>query len=101
MIRRLIKTAGERVAAQIPEPMAAPETAEQRRRRWRLIGLLATMAAVTLMAPILIQISRFGTALLWLGLALATLIQGTTWLTTKLRADASWLDERLNKIHEP
>lgn len=101
MIRRLIKTAGERVAAQIPEPMAAPETVEQRRRRWRLIGLLATMAVVTLLAPTLILISQIGTALIWLGLALATLIQGTTWLTTKLRADASWLDERLNKIHEP
>lgn len=101
MIRRLVKTAGERVAAQIPEPMAAPETAEQRRRRWRLIGLLAAMAVVTLLAPTLILISQIGTALLWLGLALATLIQGTTWLTTKLRADAAWLDERLNKIREP
>jgi len=56
---------------------------------------------VTLMAPSLIQISRFGTALLWLGLALATLIQGTTWLTTKLRADAAWLDEQLAEIREP
>ncbi len=101
MIRRLIKTAGQRIAAQIPEPMAAPETAEQHRRRWRLIGLLATMAVVTLVAPSLIQISQFGTALLWLGLALATLIQGTTWLTTKLRADAAWLDEQLAEIREP
>ena len=92
MIRQLIKTARERIAAQIPAPMAAPETSLQRHRRRRLIGLLAAMAGVTLMAPSLILISRIGTALLWLGLALTTLVQGTTWLATKLHADAEWLD---------
>ena len=101
MIRRLFKRSGKWIADRIPAPMAAPETLQQRDRRWRLIGLLATMAVVTLVAPSLIQISRFGTALLWLGLALATLIQGTTWLTTKLRADATWLDEQIDESREP
>ena len=100
MIRRLIQNARERIAAQIPAPMAAPETREQRHRRWRLIGMLTAMAVVTLFAPSLIMISRCGTALLWLGLVLATLTQGATWLTTKLRTDAAWLDEQLTRDRE-
>jgi len=99
MIGRLIKTARHRLGAQLPAPMAAPETTDQHRRRWRLIGLLGAMAVVTWMAPTLIEVSRFGTALLWLSLGLATLLQGTTWLTTKLRADAAWLDEHLEDQH--
>jgi len=99
MIGRLIETTRHRLGAKLPAPMAAPETPEQRGRRWRLIGLLGAMAVVTWMAPTLLLVSRFGTALLWLGLALATLLQGTTWLTTKLRADAAWLDERLEDQH--
>jgi len=85
--------------------MAAPETEVQRRRRWRLIGLLAAMAVVTLLAPSLVEISQIGAALLWLGLALATLVQGSTWLITKLRADADWLDAHISgprgEITEP
>lgn len=101
MIRPLFKRSGEWIAARIPAPMAAPETLQQRDRRWRLIGMLTAMAVVTLFAPSLIMISRCGTALLWLGLVLATLIQGATWLTTKLRTDAAWLDEQLAKDREP
>ena len=101
MIRELIKRAGEWIADRIPAPMAAPETLEQRHRRWRLIGMLTAMAVVTLFAPSLIMISRCGTALLWLGLVLGTLIQGATWLTIKLRTDAAWLDEQLARDREP
>ena len=101
MIRRLFKRSGKWIADRIPEPMAAPETLQQRDRRWRLIGMLTAMAVVTLFAPSLIMISRCGMALLWLGLVLATLIQGATWLTTKLRTDAAWLDEQLAKDREP
>jgi len=99
MIGRLIETAGHCLGAKLPAPMAAPETPEQRGRRWRLIGLLGAMAVVTWMAPTMIEVSRFGTALLWLSLALTTLLQSTTWLTTKLRADAAWLDARLEDQH--
>ncbi|KUR75339.1 hypothetical protein [Novosphingobium sp. Fuku2-ISO-50] len=94
MIGRLFNQARDRLVARLPAPMAAPETVAQRRRRWRLICLLAMMAMVSLMAPTLAGVSQAGTALLWLGLALATLLQGTTWLTAKLHADAVWFDER-------
>jgi len=105
MIRRLIATTRDRICASLPAPMAAPETVEQRRRRWRLIGLLATMAVVTWMAPTLFFISLIGTALLWYGLALTILIEGTIWLVTKLRDDAAWFDAciqaRRDEIGEP
>jgi len=99
MIRQL-KRARDRIYASLPAPMAAPETEEQRRRRWRLIGLLAAMAVGTLMAPSLVRISQIGTALLWLGLALATLVQGSTWLIIKLRADAAWFDPRIQALRD-
>ncbi len=101
MIARLFVAARDHFVAHLPAPMAAPETPEQRRRRWRLIGLLATMAVVTLIVPMLVLISQIGTALLWLGLALAALLDGTIWLTTKLRADAEWLDDARTREGEP
>ena len=82
----------EAAAARLPAPMAAPETPRQRQLRTTLITLLAILAVLTSAWPaIAATCLRAPAALVWLTLALTSLIIGVRWLTIKVRADNAWL----------
>jgi len=101
MIRERFATSILRLAGQMPSPMAAPETPRLRRWRKRFIRLLVLLALLTWFAPAFGLIAPVGTALAWLGLACAALIQGAVWVRAKTAADAAWLAELRQRSEAP
>lgn len=86
------------LAARLPAPMAAPETPQLRRWRIRLVVQLALLAVLTAAwEPIAATGLRLIAAIVWLALALASLVVGTCWLVAKLRADRAWLARERDK----
>lgn len=92
MIRARLETLRRTLAERLPAPMASPETPVLRGRRMRTLTLLALLTLATLIEPWFGALAPVSTALVWLALAFATLLQGSIWIVAKLAADAAWLD---------
>ncbi|MEL6621664.1 MAG: hypothetical protein AAFQ11_02175 [Pseudomonadota bacterium] len=75
----------------MPVPLAAPETPDLRRARYRTVGSCVLMAALVLFFGSLR--SAIGALALPLFVAAATyaLVQGWLWLKAKNAADDAWL----------
>lgn len=76
------------LAKHMPAPMAAPETAELRTARIRLIAALVALGAFTLFWNAIA--GRFALSLV-VGLAVFILVQGIFWLRAKNAADDAYL----------
>lgn len=101
MIRKRFATSVLRLAGQLPSPLAAPETPRLRAWRRRFIRLLVLLALLTWLAPGIGSIAPVGTALAWLALACAALIQGAFWVRAKSAADAAWLEHLRDRSEAP
>ncbi|MGF7154781.1 hypothetical protein [Novosphingobium gossypii] len=75
----------------LPAPMAAPETAELRGARRRLIAGGSILAALTLFWTPIARLIGAGAPALFLGLVVFLAIQGAFWLSAKNAADDAWL----------
>ncbi len=75
-------------AKHMPAPMAAPETAELRAARIRLIVALVLLAAMSLFWSLIAGPLALG---LLAGLAVFILVEGLFWLRAKNAADDAYL----------
>lgn len=76
---------------QLPAPMAAPETAELRGARRRLIAGASILAVLTLFWAPIVRLIGAGAPALFVGLVVFLAIQGAFWLSAKNAADDAWL----------
>ncbi|MGE4404356.1 hypothetical protein [Pseudomonas sp.] len=76
------------IAKHMPAPMAAPETAELRTARMRLITALVLLGAITLFWGVIGGRVALG---LVAGLAVFIVIQGGFWVRAKNAADDDYL----------
>lgn len=76
------------LAKHMPAPMAAPETAELRTARVRLIAALVALGAITLSWNIIAGPVALSMVV---GLGVFILIQGSFWLRAKNAADDAYL----------
>lgn len=76
---------------QLPAPMAAPETAELRGARRRLIAVACVLAVLTLFWTPIERLIGVGAPSLFVGLVVFLAIQGAFWLSAKNAADDTWL----------
>jgi hypothetical protein len=76
----------------MPAPMAAPETAELRTARVRLIVALMLLAAMTLFWTVIAGRVALGVIA---GLAVFIVVQGIFWMRAKNTADDDYLMSRL------
>lgn len=76
----------------MPAPMAAPETAELRTARIRLIAALVALGAMTAFWPLIAGRVALG---LVVGLAVFIAVQGIFWMRAKNQADDDYLMSRM------
>jgi hypothetical protein len=76
----------------MPAPMAAPETAELRTARVRLIVALVLLAAMTLFWTVIAGRVALG---VFVGLAVFIAVQGIYWMRAKNTADDDYLVSRM------
>lgn len=76
----------------IPAPMAAPETAELRTARIRLIAALVALGAMTAFWPVIAGPVALG---VFVGLAVFIAVQGIFWVRAKNTADDDYLMSRI------
>ncbi len=75
----------------LPAPMAAPETAQLRAARRRLIAGAGVLAILTLFWTPIARLIGAGAAAMFIGLVVFLAIQGAFWLSAKNAADDAWL----------
>lgn len=75
----------------MPAPMAAPETAELRTARIRLIVALVALGAMTAFWPVVAGRVALG---VFVGLAVFIAVQGIFWIRAKNTADDDYLMSR-------
>lgn len=76
----------------MPAPMAAPETAELRTARIRLIAALVVLAVMTLFWTVIAGRVALG---VFVGLAVFIAVQGIFWMRAKNTADDDYLMSRM------
>lgn len=75
----------------LPAPMAAPESAELRKGRCRLVAAATSLAALTLFWAPIARVSGVAAPALFVGLAVFIAIQSAFWISAKNAADDAWL----------
>jgi len=75
----------------LPVPMAAPETANLRAGRRRLIAAAGGLGALTLFWSTAARLLAGGAFALFVGLVVFIAVQGVLWARAKTAADDAWL----------
>ncbi|WP_103727273.1 hypothetical protein [Novosphingobium sp. HII-3] len=83
------------LAKHMPAPMAAPETAELRAARIRLIAAVVLVGVMTLFWGPVAGVLGAGAFALLVGLVVFIAVQGSCWVSAKNAADDDYLMSRI------